>query len=137
MALTTFAMSFCYYSSQIDIHLHDTYFIIPVPFLLWTFTLFLLLFWALYHITFRFLLSTILIWLHMIGIVILFPLTIYTYGSPFLFDNVTPYDFATWEVMQRQMLIQTPIVSVFVMLHALYLVNLTGGVVKVVTKSSK
>ena len=137
LAIIMFATSFCYYYQNVDIHLHDTYFVIATPFIFWAFTLFLLLFWVLYHLTFQFLLTTKLIWLH-ISSFIFFPLLMCVYGSPFIYESGMMYcEPATWDAFQRHLFIQAIIMIAFVGLQVLYLINLIGGVIKVVTKSSK
>ncbi|MCF6401733.1 hypothetical protein L3C95_02540 [Chitinophaga filiformis] len=135
IAIIVFAASFCFYYDQIDIHLHDTYFVIPVPFIFWVFTLFLLLLWGLYHLTFRFLLSNGLIWLHMVSVFIFVPLTMYIYEVLPLYSFATPYEFSTWEGVQRLWHIQALIAMTFGGLQILYLFNLVGGVIKIVVKS--
>ncbi|WP_089829228.1 hypothetical protein [Chitinophaga filiformis] len=138
MATIMFATSFRYYYDQIDIHLHDTYYVIPVPLIFWAFTLFLLLFWVSYHLTFRLLFNNGLIWLHIISTFFFWPLTVYIYGFPLIEDaTILQYNFATWEVIQRRLLTQEIIMLAFTGLQVLYLFNLIGGVIKVVTKSSK
>jgi len=50
----------------IDILLHDTYFVLPITYLLWFPSLVLAFFWLLYLLTKRFLFSKVLTWTHII-----------------------------------------------------------------------
>jgi heme/copper-type cytochrome/quinol oxidase subunit 1 len=61
---------FCF-NSPIDIHLYDTYFVFPLPFLIWAPTIILFVFWIVYLLTKRFLFSKKLMWIHIILTVII------------------------------------------------------------------
>lgn len=51
---------------SVDIHLHDTYYIVPVKYFLWLPASLMMLLWLLYLLTKRFLYSSTLTWLHII-----------------------------------------------------------------------
>ncbi len=53
-------------NTPIDVHLHDTYFVFPLSFLVWVLTLILFFFWSLYLATRQFLFSKKLTWIHVI-----------------------------------------------------------------------
>jgi len=65
VVLVLISSSFAF-EQTIDIHLHDTYFVISMVHFFWTTTILLLIFWALYSLTQRFLFSKILIWIHVV-----------------------------------------------------------------------
>lgn len=53
-------------NSVVDIHLHDTYFVIANTHILWLLSIISLLIWTLYLLTIRILFSKFLIWAHVI-----------------------------------------------------------------------
>jgi hypothetical protein len=60
LTLAAFTVS----QNSIDLHLHDTYFVINLQFIFWVITALLLLSWVIYKLTFRILYSSLLSWLH-------------------------------------------------------------------------
>jgi heme/copper-type cytochrome/quinol oxidase subunit 1 len=69
------------YKSTIDIHLHDTYYILPLTILTWIPTIILLLFWLLYSVTKTYLWSKMLIWTHVLLTIII---SLVIVASPYL-----------------------------------------------------
>jgi cytochrome c oxidase subunit I len=72
------------FNTQIDIHLHDTYFVFPLAFLVWVPSIILFAFWVLYLMTKQFLFSKRLMWTHII-------LTIVTSFLIFILPYLTTY----------------------------------------------
>ncbi len=54
---------------EIDIHFHDTFFILPIKYLIWFPTLFQFVFWIIYLITKQYLFSNLLSWIHIVLLV--------------------------------------------------------------------
>jgi len=69
------------YKSIIDIHLRDTYYILPLTILTWIPTIILLLFWLLYSATKTYLWSKWLTWTHVVLTIIL---SLVIVASPYL-----------------------------------------------------
>jgi hypothetical protein len=69
------------YKSTIDIHLRDTYYILPLTILTWIPTIILLLFWLLYSATKTCLWSKWLTWIHVVLTIIL---SLVIVASPYL-----------------------------------------------------
>ena len=61
-----FILSFLHLTESIDIHLHDTYFVFRGSTLYWGISLLFLLFWGIYRLTDKYLLTTYLTWLHVV-----------------------------------------------------------------------
>jgi heme/copper-type cytochrome/quinol oxidase subunit 1 len=64
-ALLLFAVGF-FVTNTIDIHLHDTYFVLPFRLLIWSMAIIFVLLWVLYLVTKKALLSKTLSWIHIL-----------------------------------------------------------------------
>jgi cytochrome c oxidase subunit 1 len=69
------------FNYPIDIHLHDTYFVIPMTYLVWIPTITLVFFWLIYLLTKRLLFSKFLTWTHIVFTILC---TIFIVTIPFL-----------------------------------------------------
>ncbi|MEO6330832.1 MAG: hypothetical protein ABIO55_17990 [Ginsengibacter sp.] len=94
--------SFFAFDKTLDIHLHDTYFIITMAHSFWIIIILLLIFWTLYLLTKRFLFSKILTWLNVILIVAtsVFLVTISFYSNNY-YNGLAGmprryYDYRSW-----------------------------------------
>jgi heme/copper-type cytochrome/quinol oxidase subunit 1 len=72
------------FNSAMDIHLHDTYFVFPLTYLMWIPSVILLIFWLLYLLTKKFLYSKALIWTHIISTIVG---SVFILAFPFLLTN--------------------------------------------------
>jgi heme/copper-type cytochrome/quinol oxidase subunit 1 len=75
---------FFFYNTIIDIHVHDTYFVMQHAFLFWSGTVILLLLWGISFLTNRTLFASKLVWIH---IVLTIGAVIIICASPFLNDT--------------------------------------------------
>lgn len=65
-AILLFIVGLFSFNSAMDIHLHDTYYVFPLTYFIWTPTIILLIFWLLYLATKNILFSKRLVWTHII-----------------------------------------------------------------------
>lgn len=65
-AVVIFIASLFTNGQSFDLHLHDTYFILSTATLFWVLDLILLFIWAVYALTYRFLFSKALAWIHIL-----------------------------------------------------------------------
>ena len=63
-AIPLLVASFFTLNDTLDIHLHDTYYIISTAYACWAIILFLVMLWVIYRFTNRWLFSKMLVWLH-------------------------------------------------------------------------
>ena len=136
-AVLLLVASFFVHNQTLDMHLHDTYFIISMPLLFWPMILLLLLFWILYLFTERFLSSKVLMWVHIILMVLasvsLVGILFYSNyqeeaGSPRQY-----YDFSNWESMAQFDGLARRIVVIFLAIFLgviIYIINLFTGLIK-------
>lgn len=114
-----------------DIHLHDTYFVIAVRFILLIFAVFTIVVWGIYSLTNKLLLSSIFTWIH-IAITII---TVVTLVSVIFWSGIVPgpalprryvdwSEFDAFATINRLVAI-TAIVLLFSPL--LYIINLVLG----------
>ncbi|MEO8769891.1 MAG: hypothetical protein ABI402_07395 [Ferruginibacter sp.] len=133
-------LSFFMTRQSLDIHLHDTYFIIGFKHIFWFFTLLTLVIWIMYKITNHFLFSKILTWIHII-ITILALLTVVLdmlSGSNLLKPSARHYyDISNatsfkWDFKYNALFFS----GIFALLFAqlFYIINFIGGLLKRIFK---
>lgn len=100
-AIPFLVIFFIWNDGTVDLHLHDTYFIIPARVLMLAPVIYLLIIWFAYLVTHTFLFSQKLIWFHVIFAIVL---PYFIYAFPYLIHTnlltgVQPrryYDFNEW-----------------------------------------
>lgn len=63
-ALALLLYSFLVLGELVDVHLHDTYYVVPTVFFIWGFSFYFIVLWILYRLTSRFLSSNVLSWIY-------------------------------------------------------------------------
>ena len=111
----------------IDIHIHDTKFVISLMPVLWIISVTLILGWAIYRLTNKFLLTKYLTWFHVIATLLVF---IFFIGVC-LWQNTSPTQEVSWksleEELQREQKIFLTISIVFILAQTAFIINLVGG----------
>lgn len=139
IAIMTLLVAIFFRRETIDIHLHDTYFVIQVSLIHELLAFYLILVWILYHLTFNFLLSKVLIWVHLLSVISLPLLVIYTYNS----YNPSPeslrryYDYSNYESFKRYSNVKAIMLVAIVTLQALCPLNLIAGMIRHSIRSLK
>ena len=139
-AVIIFIASFFVFDHTLDIHIHDTYFIISASQILWAIVILLLVFWILYLLTTRILFSKVLTWVH----IILAVLTSISFVAISFYSNYqgkagTPrryYDYSNWETTVQFDNLTKVVAILFsgmVLGLFIYVVNLGAGVIKKIT----
>ena len=134
--LVLILISFFTTTQTLDLHLHDTYFVISLTYIFGLLAIASLILWGIYLLTFRFLFSKKLTWTHIIITI----LTVIVFGTIVLIGDklATPttgpyYDFSTWESYGRYRQYSTALVFVLGLLllgQFIYVLNLILGVLK-------
>jgi len=135
-ALILFLASFLLPEAPMDIHLHDTYYVITIQFIFWILSLISLLVWVIYKLTARFLFSNFLTWLHILVTllsVIVFIALLFTASNLYSPTPRKYYDYSNWDSMNdlntysRNL---TILLFILVAAQVLYVINFLGGLVK-------
>ena len=138
LTVILFLIASLFVSNQaLDIHLHDTYFVLSLSHIVWPIISWLLTFWTLYLLTKHILFSKVLTWLHIILIVLasLFLLAILSFSNDQRITGTQGryYDFSNWEaIVQSDGLAKAILLMIFAIIPGLfiYIINLTMGVIK-------
>jgi cytochrome c oxidase subunit 1 len=125
-------------SQTIDIHLHDTYYIIALSHVLWAFAFLLMVLWILYRLTHKILYSRKLTWTHIV-VSLLTVLLLCLFISNNLFDSQSKryIDLSSWTTFSdyqqtTRMLRYT--VAGLLLGQLLFIINLIAGITKRFTK---
>jgi hypothetical protein len=129
-ALLLFIISFFPGGRVIDVHLHDTMFVITMAYFFWALAIVLVLFWMIYLFTNNILLTKYLTWIHIIATLIVLIVLI---SAMLLEDESRPEDI-TWKTIENDLHkeeIIIPTVSfLFLIGQSAFLINLLGGFCK-------
>ena len=133
-ALLMFIYSFVSKENTIDIHLHDTMFVISSKHFIWAFAIICLSGWGLYSLTRKFLWTGYLSWIH-VGITVFILCLCVTVNI--WHDVILPpvkREVVSWETFQedqnRAQRIYFPIAILFVVGQLAYIINILGGLTK-------
>lgn len=116
-----------------DLHLYDTYFIVSTIHLFIYLAILLFVFWMIYVLTSKILLSRILTWLHIVVTIILAAIIIFIIYAPNKAFNNSP-DFRQWSSYPSQSRAIAIVILLWLSGQLLFLVNLVGGVLKLINK---
>lgn len=126
-------------SNSVDIHLHDTYFVIAYTHIFWLLAVLALMVWTLYLLTNKILYSKALTWTHIIITILtllLFALTLF-FGDSLM--NPTPrryYDYSSWNSIDNYTTFTKAIsITIFVLLFGqfIFVINFIAGLFKLRT----
>jgi len=122
-------------NKTVDIHLHDTYYIIGRTHILWLLTFLAFFVWALYILTNRFLLSKALTWAHVIiTLLTLLLLETFFFGFNFTDHPTRRYlDYSNWNSFDVYAQYSKTIVIIVIALvlgQVVFVVNFIGGLFK-------
>lgn len=119
--------------SIIDIHLHDTYFVVDIRYVFWFLAILSLFVWILYFLTHKILYSKAFTWIHIIVTI----LTLMSISSILYYvGNISTsefrhlYDFSSWEVIKSYNQYTKAIaisLSVLILGQVIFIVNFTTG----------
>ena len=121
-------------NNSVDIHLHDTYFIIAPTHVFWLLAFLALFVWTLYLLTSKILYSKAFTWTHVIITILTLLLLVLTlfFGDNFM--NTTPrryYDYSSWNSFDNYTTFAKAMgISLFVLLFGqfVFIINLIVGV---------
>ena len=118
----------------VDIHVHDTYFVVTRSFLYWAFVILTYFLWGIYVLTGKFLFANVLTWLHVLltlGTLILFiSVPLFNYQKSYI-------DLNPWTSFNKFNLISKILAWVTIILllaQAMFIVNIITGFVIMLKK---
>lgn len=138
VALLLFIAALLSFNFPIDLHFHDTYFVLPITYLIWLPGLLLFLFWLIYLFTKHFLFSKALMWIHILLSILcsVFILAL-TYISTYSFAGTEVpkyyYDDGTFGNLSKVTVIAFLILFLG---QFTYFINLCAGVIKSFSKQT-
>lgn len=133
-AILLFVFSFITWGRNLDIHLHDTYFVISTIFFVWTLGIVFLLVWTVYKLTSKILYKRFLTWFHvLVTIFILIALLTANFWHNKLIPPI-PRDFVSFETFQadteREAKVILPLVVLFSLGQLAFIINIMVGLAK-------
>lgn len=133
-AIVLFILSFFLWGQSIDLHIHDTYFIISTNYFIWSIALIFFSGWGLYQFTDKILWTKKLIWIHVLTTLFTF-LVLATFEiwhdkilPPIKAETISLEDiFAS---QKRERLTAQIIAIIFIAGQLAYIINLVAGIFK-------
>jgi len=133
-AIILLITSFIEWNYYIDIHLHDTYYVLPAPWIYWEGVVIAALLWVVYHLTFRILLQKALTWIHII-VTIISPILLRIWYHFFEIYSPVPHYYIAGDLYAGASINLVVIILIFfVTAQVLFLVNLIGGAVRALVR---
>jgi cytochrome c oxidase subunit 1 len=138
-ALIILMASFFASNETLDIHLHDTYFIIALTNLFAGISVLLLILWLLYLFTSRLLFSNMLTWIHILSTTIAFLLlVVFSFYSNYYYEGLAGMprrypDYDHWRQLSSYNHLTTAVYIIFLVICLgvlVFVVNLFVGVIK-------
>jgi hypothetical protein len=117
-------------NDTIDIHIHDTYFVLTRPFLFWVLAILTYFLWGIYLVAGNVLLASTLTWLH-VGLT-LFAITLFI-CLPFFSSHKRYMDLSASTSFNRfdsTSLILTCVAFTLLVAQVLFFINIIGGIIK-------
>lgn len=137
-AMILFVLSFFAWGQSIDIHLHDTYFVISTIIIIWILSFSFLLIWALYKCTSKILWKKFLTWFHVLTTILI---SIFFLTINFWYDKLVPNQEQTYvsfesveAVDQKMATILLPLSILFIIGQMAFALNILVGLVKKTAK---
>ncbi len=133
-AILLFIASFFMRRQSLDLHIHDTYFVISTNYFIWTISIIFVLIFGLYKLTDKILWTKGLTWFHFLATIIVFVL-LATIGvwhdiiiPPIKRDTTTFQNY--FQDQKRDQILALSIAIIFITGQLAFFVNLVGGLFK-------
>ena len=132
-AILLFVFSFVTWGQMIDIHLHDTKFVISTILFIWALGIIVLLAWAIYKLTNKILWKRFLTWIHvLVTLFILIVLLTANFWHDILIPSIKR-DFISFDTFQEDSQREVRIILSFVILflagQLAFVLNIIGGLI--------
>ncbi len=134
-AIALFLSSFFISNNVLDIHLHDTYFIIAKKYIFWMLAFVSTIIWAIYKLTDKLLYSKSLIWIHAIATILTIALILlYLHSENQITTARKYYDFSSWELNtffdDKFIFWLKALLGITILCQLVFFINLILGVIK-------
>jgi heme/copper-type cytochrome/quinol oxidase subunit 1 len=117
-------------SGTVDLHIHDTVFIISIPHILKALAMVLLFFWLIYNFTIKILFSKAITWIHIIGTLLF---TFYIAALNYNIQNTNVTDRSGWTTFEQISdvnFIVSILILIFLICQLLFIFNIIAGLIK-------
>jgi heme/copper-type cytochrome/quinol oxidase subunit 1 len=120
---------------HVDIHLHDTYYVIANVHIYWTIALFLLLEWAIYSVAEKFLWTRYLTWLHIVVTVAIIGYCFTPTFQQYILPLDEPVSYQQVEAFYHEQYKRIILLaSLMTGAQLLFMINFFGGAIVQITK---